>query len=65
MRMTTVQMRREIKKVVDRLPSERLGSLADYIQFLSRPDLSQRLDAAERAFAAGKGVHWRKVRSDV
>lgn len=63
--MGTIKLRREIKKAVDRLPAERLESLADYIQFLIRPELQQRLLAAEKAIASGKGVNWRKVRSDV
>jgi hypothetical protein len=63
--MSTTELRREIKKPVDRLPPERLASLADYVHFLTRPPLEQRLAAAERAIAAGKGVSWRKVRSDV
>jgi hypothetical protein len=42
-----------------------LASLSDYVHFLARPPLEQRLAAAERAIAAGKGVDWRKVRSDV
>ncbi len=63
--MSTVELRREIKKVVDRLPPERLNSLADYVQFLTRPDLTQRLAKAEKDLASGKGVNWRKVRSDV
>ena len=63
--MSTVQLRREIKKAVDELPPERLASLADYVHFLTRPTLSRRLAAAEKAMASGKGVNWRKVRSDV
>jgi hypothetical protein len=63
--MSTVELRREIKKVVDRIPPERLESLADYVHFLTRPELAQRLAAAEKAITAGKGVNWRKVRSDV
>ena len=63
--MSTVQLRREIKKAVDRLPPERLVSLADYVQFLTRPSLEKRLAAAEKAIASGKGVNWRNVRSDV
>ena len=63
--MNTVEMRREIKKVIDRLPPERLASLADYVHFLTHPALKQRLADAERAIATGKGVNWRKVRSDV
>jgi len=63
--MSTVELRREIKKIIDRLPPERLGSLADYVDFLNRPPLVRRVKAAEKAIAAGKGVNWRKVRSDV
>ena len=63
--MRTVELRREIKKVVDRLPPERLASLADYVDFLNRPPLVRRLAEAEKAIAAGKGVNWRKVRPDV
>ena len=63
--MRTVELRREIKKVVDRLPPKRLASLADYIDFLNRPPLVRRLAEAEKAIAAGKGVNWRKVRPDV
>ena len=63
--MSTIELRREIKKVVDRLPPERLESLADYVHFLTHPALEQRLASAEKAIASGKGVNWRKVRSDV
>jgi hypothetical protein len=63
--MTVVELRREIKKAIDRLPPERLELLADYVQFLNRPSLSHRLQAAERELASGKGVPWRKVRADV
>ena len=62
--MTPVALRREIKKAVDQLAPDRLASLADYVTFLSRPTLQQRVDAATRAIGAGKGVNWRKVRSD-
>jgi hypothetical protein len=63
--MSTVKLRREIKKAIDRLPPERLESLADYVSFLNRPPLARRLADAEKAIAAGKGVNWRKVRSNV
>ena len=63
--MSTVELRREIKKAVDRLPTERLLSLADYVDFLNRPPLVRRVKVAEKEIAAGKGVNWRKVRSDV
>ena len=35
--MTATELRREIKKIVDRLPPESLASLADYVHFLGRP----------------------------
>lgn len=63
--MSTVQLRREIKKIVDRIPPDRLESVADYVHFLTRPSLAHRLAAAEKAIASGKGVNWRKVRPDV
>ena len=63
--MTTSELRREIKKIVDQLPPDRLASLADYVHFLDRPPLPQRIKAGEKAVAAGRGVNWRKIRSDV
>jgi hypothetical protein len=63
--MSTAQMRRKIKQAIDRLPPKRLESLADYVEFLDRPPLLQRVISAEKAIAAGKGKSWRKVRSDV
>jgi hypothetical protein len=60
--MSTVELRREIKKAVDRLPQKRLESLADYVESLSRPPLHERIAKAEKDVAAGKGV---EVRSDV
>ena len=63
--MSTVELRRKIKKAIDRLPPKRLESLADYVQFLNQPPITERLAAAEEEIASGKGVPWRKVRSDV
>ena len=63
--MNTLELRREIKKAIDRLPPERLQSLADYVSFLTRPSLAQRLEEAEKAIASGRGLPWRRVRSDV
>jgi hypothetical protein len=63
--MTKTILRREIKKAVDRLPLDRLTSLADFVAFLSRPSLRQRIDQAERDLKANKGVNWREVRDDV
>jgi hypothetical protein len=63
--MTESPLRREIKKAIDNLPADRLVSVADYIAFLQRPDLAQRIEEAERQLRANKGVNWRKVRDDV
>jgi hypothetical protein len=63
--MSRTTLRREIKKAVDRLPEDRLASLADFVAFLNRPSLKEQVEQAEREFKAGKGVNWRKVRSDV
>jgi hypothetical protein len=63
--MSTAELRRKIKTAVDRLPPKRLASLADYIRFLDRPPLADRVRAAEKSIASGKGVNWRKVRFDV
>jgi hypothetical protein len=65
MAMTTDKLRREIKKVIDRLPAKQLASLADYIRFLDQAPLKERLEQAEKDFAAGKRVNWRTVRRDV
>jgi hypothetical protein len=51
--------------LINQLSPERLESLADYVQFLSRPPLAKRLQIAEKALSGGKGTNWRKVRKDV
>jgi hypothetical protein len=63
--MTHAQLVREIKKTIEKLPPDRLESLADYVHYLNRPSLPRRLASAEQAIATGKGVPWRKVRRDV
>lgn len=63
--MTESLLRREIKKAIDRLPADRLSSLADYVAFLDSPTLRQRMEQAERDLKHGKGVRWREVRQDV
>lgn len=63
--MSAVELRREIKKAVDKLPPARLESLADYVDFLTRPGLNTRLAEAEKAIMGGEGMNWRKVRPDV
>jgi hypothetical protein len=63
--MTEPLLRREIKKAIDRLPPDRLESVADYIAFLTRPTLQQRIEKAERDLKANKGINWREARDDV
>jgi hypothetical protein len=63
--MSEAALRREIKKAIDRLPPESLASVADYIAFVNRPTLKQRMQKAEKEFKSNKGVDWRKVRDDV
>lgn len=58
-------LRREIKKALDRLPEDRLASVADYVAFLNRPTVGQQIEQAERDLKANKGVNWRRVRDDV
>ena len=63
--MSKAALRREIKKAVDRLSEDRLESVADYIAFVNRPTMKQRIQKAEEEFKANKGIDWRKVREDV
>jgi hypothetical protein len=63
--MTETALRREIKRAIDRLPVDRLPSVADYVAFLNRPTVGERLERAERDLRADKGVNWREVRDDV
>jgi hypothetical protein len=53
--MSTSELRREIKKAINQVPAERLESLADYVEFLSRKSLAPRLEEAEKAIAEGRG----------
>ena len=60
--MTELTLRRQIKKAIDSLAADRLPSVADYITFLNRPTLGQRIEQAERDLKANKGVNWRKIK---
>jgi hypothetical protein len=35
--MSSAALRRELKKAIDRLPPDRLNSVADFIAFVNRP----------------------------
>ncbi len=63
--MSAVKLRSEIKKVIDKLPTERLESLADYARYLNRPNLLEQILEGEKEIAAGKGVNWRKIKRNV
>lgn len=63
--MTSLHLRTLIKKSIDEVPPSRLASLADYVAFLARPPLKDRLRKAEREIKAGKGVAWRSIKRDV
>lgn len=63
--MTTGQLRKHIQKAVKAVPPDRLATLAEYVDFLSRTPLRKQIAKSERDLAAGKGVNWRTVRNDV
>lgn len=63
--MTESVLRRELKKAIDRLPVDRLPSVADYIAFLDRPSLGRQIEQGERDLKAKKGRPWREIRNDV
>jgi len=63
--MSTVELRRRIKKQIDQIPPSRLATLAEYVRFLNQPPLIDRVIAAEKAIARGKGVNWREVPANV
>lgn len=63
--MTDIALKSRIKKAVDKMPREKLASVADYIAFLSRPTLAERLKVAERDARKGNLTPWRAVRKDV
>jgi hypothetical protein len=73
--MSTVQLRRKIKKQIDTLQPERLQSAADYISFLGEKQngkklstdprifrMRQRIREADEAEAAGKLIPLEKLR---
>lgn len=63
--MTESNLRRQLKKALDRLPVDQLSSVADLIASLTRPTLVRQIENAERDLAANKGVNWRTIRGDV
>lgn len=76
--MTTTDLRREAKRVLDRLPPRKVRAAAQVLAYLDSsasdeateellaiPGLLEGVREAEKEIAAGKGVDWRKVRRDV
>ena len=63
--MSTRELRQELKKTIDKMPLKRLETLSNMILLTNRPGIKQRLAKAEKQFADGKGVKWRKAESDV
>ncbi len=77
-RMTTSELRRELKRRIDRLSEERLAVADDFLAYVEEresddataellriPGLLDELKEAERVIAEGKTVSWREVRHDV
>ncbi|MCY3021703.1 MAG: hypothetical protein NTW87_22045 [Planctomycetota bacterium] len=76
--MTTAQLRNEARRRLDSLPADKVKVAAEFLAFLDDrasdeataellaiPGLLEDLAQAKRDQTAGKGVEWRKVRSDV
>jgi hypothetical protein len=71
--MSTTELRRRVKKQVERLPADRLQSAADYLLFLQHGDVGHasngklsefraRIQKAERDIAAGRTVPVERLR---
>jgi hypothetical protein len=71
--MSTIELRRKLKKQLDDLPLDRLQSAADFIDFLGKKNgngaseidpriarMRLRIRQAETAEAAGKLIPWQK-----
>ncbi len=76
--MSTAELRKQAKRMLESLPAGRLKVAASFLAFLDSPageeaeaDLAviarmrRRIKTAERAAAAGRSTDWRKARSDV
>lgn len=77
-RMTARELRRELKRRIDRLSEERLAVADDFLAYVEEresddataellriPGLLDELKEAERDIAEGKTASWREVRHDV
>lgn len=76
--MSTAELRLHAKRMIETMPPSRLKVAASFLAFLEAPEsqptasslsavakLRERIQVAEKDIAAGHGVDWRKVRSDV
>jgi hypothetical protein len=63
--MSVKELRKTIKKIVDRLPEGQLASLSDIVAAMDRPPIMARIRKAEKDFRAGRGKNWREIRGDV
>ncbi len=76
--MTARELRRELKRRIDRLSEERLAVADDFLAYVEEresdeataelvriPGLVDELKEAEEDIAEGKTVSWREVRQDV
>ncbi|HVT88136.1 MAG TPA: hypothetical protein VHD56_04730 [Tepidisphaeraceae bacterium] len=75
--MSSAVLRNRVKRVVDGLPDDKLLTVADFVNYVTqRPNgelddllkiarMQSRINKAEKDFASGKGVNWRRVRRNV
>ena len=67
--MTTEEIREQIIKALDKLPSESLEGVLEYVRFISEPEMipptSDELEAIRRGeeeYSRGEYVRWRDVK---
>jgi hypothetical protein len=57
--MSTAALKKQVKKAIDRLPVDHLESVRDFVAFLSRPSVEERIEQARKDHKRGKSVPWR------
>ncbi|BAZ13749.1 hypothetical protein NIES4071_55890 [Calothrix sp. NIES-4071] len=76
--MNTTEIRQQINKNLDRLSSERLDLVAEFIEYLADkesqdatqelldiPGFIESFERAKKDIAPGRVINWRSVRTDV
>jgi hypothetical protein len=76
--MKTAEIRQKINENLDRLSSERLDLVAEFIEYLADkesqdatqelldiPGFIESFERAKKDIAAGRVINWRSVRTDV